>query len=436
MPNRQAKSYIDSLLAFWPGLQVMKGDLKGAIKMHETLNQIVKKYDFLPEAVLFDYTVHWGGHPLRPEFLESTYYLYKATHDEYYLEIAKKALLQLEKYSRVKCGYAAITDVKTKTKEDRMDSFVFAETFKYLYLIFEEEEALLFDLNEFLFTTEAHLLPLKIEQYIGNAEMKKANQIGNKSWMKKSCPSLKHLFNLKDATELERAAVKEAAKKVRDSVATASNFEHTCQQMNAFDANNEAIRKMPLRAAEFVAGRKDHMDILGQIGIKLITMQDGRVQLMHKTEYARSLEDAETGILFMTEMLELSKQQDFQLKSNILVDENRPMSLILLNPPINGTKQFHAGSAQFGYDLRKYVGIFGKLQLAEPLDACMTLSANVNYADKIVVAKRGNCMFIEKARLVESSGNLNNLLISLITAFNHINACLRSARPDRYRQSR
>jgi mannosidase alpha-like ER degradation enhancer 3 len=116
MPTRQAKSYIDSLLAFWPGLQVMKGDIKGAIKMHETLNQIVKKYDFLPEAVLFDYSVHWAGHPLRPEFLESTYYLYKATHDEYYLEVAKKALNQLEKYSRVRCGYAAFTDVKSKQK--------------------------------------------------------------------------------------------------------------------------------------------------------------------------------------------------------------------------------------------------------------------------------------------------------------------------------
>ena len=65
------------------------------------------------------------------------------------------------------------------------------------------------------------------------------------------------------------------------------------------------------------------------------------------------------------------------------------------------------------YDLKKNVGLFGKLQLAEPLDACMMLDANVNYADKIVVAKRGNCMFIEKARLVENAGNsLKNLNLS------------------------
>ena len=104
MPNKQSRHYIDALLAFWPSIQVLKGDIKGAIKMHESLNQIVKRHDFLPEAVLFDHSIHWSSHPLRPEFLESTYYLYKATKDDHYLQIAKKMLNQLDKYSRVKCG--------------------------------------------------------------------------------------------------------------------------------------------------------------------------------------------------------------------------------------------------------------------------------------------------------------------------------------------
>lgn len=167
-PSRQSKSYIDSLLAFWPGLQVLKGDIKGAIKMHETLYQIVKRYDFLPEAVLFDHSAHWVGHPLRPEFLESTYFLYKATNDDYYLHIARRALNQLETHARVKCGYAAISDVRTKANEDRMDSFVFAELFKYFYLIFSEEKDVLFDLDEFVFTTEAHMLPIKMADYTQN----------------------------------------------------------------------------------------------------------------------------------------------------------------------------------------------------------------------------------------------------------------------------
>lgn len=43
-----------------------------------------------------------------------------------------------------------------------MDSFVLAETFKYLYLLFSDPSDLLLDLDQFLFTTEAHLLPLTL----------------------------------------------------------------------------------------------------------------------------------------------------------------------------------------------------------------------------------------------------------------------------------
>ena len=43
-----------------------------------------------------------------------------------------------------------------------MDSFVLAETFKYLYLLFSEKEDLVINLNKFIFTTEAHLLPLSL----------------------------------------------------------------------------------------------------------------------------------------------------------------------------------------------------------------------------------------------------------------------------------
>lgn len=53
-------------------------------------------------------------------------------------------------------------DVRTLQLEDRLDSFVLAETFKYLYLLFADESDLLIDLNGFIFTTEAHLLPLSL----------------------------------------------------------------------------------------------------------------------------------------------------------------------------------------------------------------------------------------------------------------------------------
>lgn len=42
----------------------------------------------------------------------------------------------------------------------RMDSFFLAEMFKYLYLLFADKDDMIFDIEDYIFTTEAHLLPL------------------------------------------------------------------------------------------------------------------------------------------------------------------------------------------------------------------------------------------------------------------------------------
>jgi mannosidase alpha-like ER degradation enhancer 3 len=41
-PNIATRSYMDSLMAFWPGMQVLKGDLRSAIEVHEMLYNVVK----------------------------------------------------------------------------------------------------------------------------------------------------------------------------------------------------------------------------------------------------------------------------------------------------------------------------------------------------------------------------------------------------------
>ena len=68
----------------------------------------------------------------------------------------------LEEHARVRCGYAALSDIITGQHEDRMDSFVLAETFKYLYLLFDSTPHPYIDIEQFVFTTEAHLLPLNL----------------------------------------------------------------------------------------------------------------------------------------------------------------------------------------------------------------------------------------------------------------------------------
>ena len=71
---------MDALSAFWPGVQVLKGDIQHAIETHELLYQIFQKYGQIPEAFTHRFDIHWGQYPLRPEFAESTYLLYKGTY--------------------------------------------------------------------------------------------------------------------------------------------------------------------------------------------------------------------------------------------------------------------------------------------------------------------------------------------------------------------
>ena len=49
-PNEVTMPYIDALVAFWPGLQVLTGDLKSAITYHQVLYHIVRRNNFIPEA--------------------------------------------------------------------------------------------------------------------------------------------------------------------------------------------------------------------------------------------------------------------------------------------------------------------------------------------------------------------------------------------------
>uniref|UniRef100_A0A672LGE5 alpha-1,2-Mannosidase n=1 Tax=Sinocyclocheilus grahami TaxID=75366 RepID=A0A672LGE5_SINGR len=189
-PLLPARTWMDSLLAFFPGLQVLKGDIRPAIETHEMLYQVTKKHNFLPEAFTTDFRVHWAQHPLRPEFAESTYFLYKATRDPYYLEVGRTILENLNRFARVPCGFAAMKDVRTGSHEDRMDSFFLAEMFKYLFLLFAEEDDLPFNVEDYVFTTEAHLLPLSLST-ASNSQAPPLLDDSNFEW---TCPNTRLLF--------------------------------------------------------------------------------------------------------------------------------------------------------------------------------------------------------------------------------------------------
>jgi mannosidase alpha-like ER degradation enhancer 2 len=144
-----------ALDAFFPGLLALDGDLNRARALQDSMFKMWKVHGIEPEV--YDYKtgkVLEAGYPLRPEIVESTYYLYRYTKDPKYLAMGKEMFADFVKYCRTDVAYAGLKDVVTKERSDYMHSFVFAETFKYFYLIFAPEKTL--DLTKIVFNTEAH----------------------------------------------------------------------------------------------------------------------------------------------------------------------------------------------------------------------------------------------------------------------------------------
>uniref|UniRef100_A0A673VS70 alpha-1,2-Mannosidase n=1 Tax=Salmo trutta TaxID=8032 RepID=A0A673VS70_SALTR len=256
-PLLPARTWMDSLLAFFPGLQVLKGDIRPAIETHEMLYQVTKKHNFLPEAFTTDFRVHWAQHPLRPEFAESTYFLYKATKDPYYLEVGRTVLDNLNRFARVPCGFAAMKDVRTGSHEDRMDSFFLAEMFKYLFLLFAEEEDLTFNVEDYIFTTEAHLLPLSLSTapHTPSPPANTTEELddSNFDW---TCPNTRLLFpdpafprNLRDPI---RSAVDKSCPRPAVSAVAAEDGMRFMQEMMELSSQQQK-EQLPPRAVQIVS---------------------------------------------------------------------------------------------------------------------------------------------------------------------------------------
>lgn len=138
-----ATSTIDSLAAFWPGLQVLAGDVEAAIQSHMTYANLWARFVIMTslslspkKASFFSFSDMSGGvtsrysgipevfdihrrqatslgYPLRPEFIESNYFLYRATKDEFYLDVAERVLTDLVNRTWVDCGLASIANLVT-----------------------------------------------------------------------------------------------------------------------------------------------------------------------------------------------------------------------------------------------------------------------------------------------------------------------------------
>ena len=153
--GKRTSSIYGALDAFFPAILALSGDLERAKRLQDSSFRMWTKHGIEPEE--FDYqkqeVVH-AGYPLRPEIVESAYYLYHYTGDEKYLEMGKVFFDDMVKYCKTDVAYTGLKSVKTKEKNDYMHSFLFAETFKYYYLLFAPPKTL--DFKKVVFNTEAH----------------------------------------------------------------------------------------------------------------------------------------------------------------------------------------------------------------------------------------------------------------------------------------
>lgn len=122
-----------------------------------------------------------AGYFLRPELVESAYYLYRATKSHKFLAAGRRILNDLERFCWTPYGYASVFQATTLVRrlrlpfecanqpdsllllrlqvlEDSMPSYFLSETLPYLHLLFNPDSP--FHSIDWMYTTEGHPLPL------------------------------------------------------------------------------------------------------------------------------------------------------------------------------------------------------------------------------------------------------------------------------------
>ncbi|MGH0177985.1 UNVERIFIED_CONTAM: hypothetical protein FKN15_076430 [Acipenser sinensis] len=319
-------------------------------------------------AFTTEFRVHWGQHPLRPEFAESTYFLYKATGDPYYLQVGRSIVDSLNQHARVPCGFAAVQDVRTGRHEDRMDSFFLAEMFKYLYLLFSEKEQLLFDIDDYIFSTEAHLLPVTLSTMHpacqGNASA--VHPTAEEDLFTHSCPSTQTLFPNNPAF----------AKTIRD------RYKYLLGAGGVYHTTPVREFELPLHDTGM-----EPVEFLKSMGISLSSVG----------ALSGGQPDSQKGVYRLKLIAELTHTPEEEVIE--------PLAVQIISPPFLGRVVLTAGPAKFGMDLTKNDhGVKGSVVKSAPYTACSAITNAEELRGRIALAVRGECMFASKARRLQEAG--------------------------------
>ncbi len=159
--GKQIGNTYGALEAFYAGLCAFSGDVQTGKQIQEANYYMWTKFNLEPEE--FDFkadTITSAYYILRPENLESAFYLYRLTGSNKYLWQGKVMVQSILDHCRNEVGFASLKNVQTYEKTNSMESFFFGETLKYAYLIFAPASIL--NLKKVVLTTEAH--PFKIKK--------------------------------------------------------------------------------------------------------------------------------------------------------------------------------------------------------------------------------------------------------------------------------
>jgi mannosidase alpha-like ER degradation enhancer 2 len=156
LSGKEIRPLYGALDAWFAGALALSGDTVSAAGLQQGNFHMWTRFNMEPEE--FDFrkdSITHPGYPLRPENIESCFYLYRATGNDIYPAMGKRMVLDILKNTRTDAGFAAVKDVRTLQLSDSMESFFLAETLKYSWLLFHKRDAVI-DLHDGVFNTEAH----------------------------------------------------------------------------------------------------------------------------------------------------------------------------------------------------------------------------------------------------------------------------------------
>ncbi|XP_072344366.1 mannosidase, alpha, class 1B, member 1b [Scyliorhinus torazame] len=182
LSHNQFSPKMDHLVCFLPGTLALGAHhglnadhMELAKELMETCYQMYAQIEtgLSPEIVHFNLSPHNSKdvevkpadrhNLLRPETVESLFYMYRFTRDKKYQDWGWQILQNFNKYTRVDTGgYTSINNVRSSENpepRDKMESFFLGETLKYFFLLFSDDFNLI-SLDKYIFNTEAHILPI------------------------------------------------------------------------------------------------------------------------------------------------------------------------------------------------------------------------------------------------------------------------------------